>query len=117
MTTIIQPCELTAATEGSYFTILGAGGDLQEWVDGITDALREAQIGTPAAWYVTTGAAINRHAEQGHAVIADRDRFQPDLVVLMFPLDGLAVGKLAMFKLQTGAAWFDDILDNMRSAS
>lgn len=33
--------------------------------------------------------------------------------MLMFPLDGLNVGKLAMFKIRFGVRWFDDIVDNM----
>ena len=31
---------------------------------------------------------------------------------MAFPLDGLDVNKLAMFKLQMRDRWFDDIVDN-----
>lgn len=41
------------------------------------------------------------------------DPFRDDLTVLTFPLDGLHVGKLAMFKLTMEDRWFDDVTDNM----
>lgn len=31
---------------------------------------------------------------------------------LMFPLDGLDISKLAIFRLQARDKWFDDIVDN-----
>jgi hypothetical protein len=40
--------------------------------------------------------------------------FASDLTFMFFPLDGLNVGKLAMFKMQMQARWFDDVIDNMR---
>ena len=40
------------------------------------------------------------------------NRYPDDLVFLAFSLDGLDVGKLAMFKLRFGARWFDDIVEN-----
>ena len=47
--------------EGSYYTITGAGGDLNEWVKGYEDLLSEAEIGTPIEWYSFTGKQMNEH--------------------------------------------------------
>lgn len=102
--------DLVTAFEGSYYTILGVGGDLNEWVAGYTDMLQAAGCGTPAHWYTTTGQAINEYAATKGTVT---DPFQPDLTVLMFTLDGLNGGILAMFRLQNGDRWFDDIVNNM----
>lgn len=103
--------DLEPAYQGSYYTILGAGGDLDEWVVGVTGLLTEVGIGTPTAWFLTAGAAVNEYAGDN---VEPRDQFQPDLPILMFPLDGLDIGKLAMFKIQMGDRWFDDVIDNMR---
>jgi hypothetical protein len=106
------PADLEAAYAGSYYTILGAGGDMNEWIDGITDMFVERGIGTPQAWFTTTGKAINDFAEARGPVPA-LQHFQDELTVLMFKLDGLHGGKLAMFKVMAGDRWFDDVVDNM----
>lgn len=103
---------LDVADEGSYYTISGAGGDLQEWMDGYEELLTEADIGKPTKWCQTTGAAVNAYASR-RGKVAERDQFQSDLVFLLFPLDGLAVGALAIFKLKMMDRWFDDIVANM----
>ena len=106
---------LEQAYAGSYYTILGAGGDIQDWVDGYTAELEKQKIGAPREWFVATGEAINHFASSGGAhELAPNNEFQPDLTALLFPLEGLDVGKLAMFKLQMQDRWFDDIVDNMR---
>ena len=45
----IAKANLQEAYNGSYYTILGAGGDLQEWVDGYNQMLAEEGIGKPKA--------------------------------------------------------------------
>lgn len=42
----------------------------------------------------------------------NNNEFKNDLKFLAFPLDGLNVGKLAMFKLKMGDRWSDDIIAN-----
>ena len=42
------------------------------------------------------------------------NRYPDDLHCLAFSLNGLDIGKLAMFKLDWGDRWFDDIVDNDR---
>jgi hypothetical protein len=109
-TTVIAAADPHAAYEGWYYTISGCGGDLQEWVQGCNAALQEAGIGTPTRWLRLTGAEVNAYAGTIGAV---RDPFKDDLTLLVFPLEGLDEGRLAMFKLQHGDRWFPDVVDNM----
>jgi len=110
ITTFTSPADLEEAYRGSYYTITGAGGDLADWVDAYTNLLEAAGIGAPRAWFTTTGAAVNGYADPDHP----DDAFPLDLTFLMFPLDGLEVGRLAIFKVRMMDRWFDDIVQNMR---
>lgn len=101
---------LVMADEGSFYTIIGAGGDLQEWVDGYNQWLAEEEIGRPIKWFMTTGQQVNEYARPSNR----DDMFPADLTFLLFPLDGLHVGKLAIFKLTHQDRWFDDVVANMR---
>ena len=92
---------------GSCYTITGAGGDLKDWINGYTDMLTEHGIGRPKNWITFSGRDVNIvYSLDGKNVFAD------DMVFLAFPLDGLDVGKLAMFKMREGDRWFNDIIDN-----
>lgn len=95
------------AYEGSYYTIIGAGGAIEDWINGYNDLLAKAGIGKPSAWHEFTGEDMNK--EYG---LTGDNRYPDDLHFLCFPLDGLDIGKLAMFKLRMGDRWFDDIVDN-----
>ena len=101
---------LNDAYNHSYYTILGAGGDLKEWVDGYERLMEKEGIGKPVAWYTCKGREINER----FGFVGD-NAFQNDLTCLFFPLDELHVGKLAMFKLRMGDRWFDDIVQNTLS--
>ena len=100
--------DLSRAYDGSWYTICGAGGDLNEWVTGLTGLMAAEGIGSPTAWFTFTGADINRYAGPNNNPFAD------DLTVLAFPLDGLNVGRLSLFRLHMQDRWFDDIINNMR---
>jgi hypothetical protein len=104
--------DLQAAYDGWYYTILGAGGDPVPWIQGTTQTFIERGIGKPVAWYYTTGAEVNAFAGDG---VAGQDRFQDDLAILMFPLDGLG-GDLSYFRLANAQRhqWFYDVINNMR---
>jgi len=106
--TKLEAEDLNRAEEGSFYTISGAGGDLNDWVEGIQGLLDEREIGTVREWATCFGGDVNRYAGE------TKDPFPADLVVLMFSLDGLDIGKLAMLKLQLQDRWFDDIVQNMR---
>lgn len=101
---------LRAAYEGSYYTIEGAGGDPQEWKEGIGAMLREQGIGEIAKWICFTGKDMNDEFN-----LTGSNRYPDNLHFLAFPLDGLDISKLAMFKLRMGDRWFDDIVNNNAS--
>ena len=103
----MKKVNLKEAYKHSYYTIIGAGGDLQEWVDGYEDWLNEQGIGKPVEWLTCKGKDVNEE----FGIIGD-NRFQSDVTLLFFPLDGLNIGKLAIFKLMHGDRWFDDVIDN-----
>lgn len=103
----INKVNLKSAYNGSYYTITGAGGDLQEWIDGYNGMLKEQGIGQPKEWFTCKGTDINRE----YSLTGD-NRFQDDLTFLFFPLDGLDGPKLAVFKIRMEDRWFDDIVDN-----
>lgn len=92
---------------GSWFTIEGAGGDLNEWKEGLQDMLNQEGIGTIQEWETFSGKEMNDNYN-----LTGSNRYPDDLTFLCFSLDGLEIGKLAMFKMRFGARWFDDIVDN-----
>lgn len=98
---------LRRAYDGSYYTITGAGGDLQEWKDGYAAMLKEREIGTITEWIDFTGRDMNEEFN-----LTDDNRYPNDIHFLAFPLDGLNVNKLAVFKIEMRDRWFDDIVDN-----
>lgn len=99
--------KLNKAYEGSYYTITGAGGDIQQWKDGYQKLLDENGIGTIKKWINFTGKEMN----ETYNLTGD-NAYPSDLHFLAFPLDGLDVGKLSVIKLQMNDRWFDDIVDN-----
>ena len=103
---------LDKAYKGSYYTISGTGGNLQEWITGYEKELAAAGIGKPSEWLLTSGADVNNFAGKKGFI---NDPFHPQVGILMFPLDGLNIGKLALFRLQWNDRWFDDIINNMVS--
>ena len=107
---------LEQAYRGSWYCIAGVGGDPQEWVAGYNAWLAEAEVGQPTRWLLATGAQVNAYAQQGGDV-AEPATFRDDLTLLLFPLDGLNVSRLAMFKIAHGDRWLDDVIDNMRRAA
>lgn len=111
---------LKEAYDGSYYTIEGAGGDLDEWVNGYEELLKKADIGTPSKWVTFKGELVNRYAEDGGKFeIKPLYMFKPELTFLAFPLDGMQGGLLSIFRLKPwiNDKWFDDIVCNMRRNS
>ena len=90
--------------ENEGLVLLGAGGDLNEWVDGITDMLHEQEI------------AVSSNPSQvwDGAYVTETTGGRTDLV-LMFGTDTLKIGKLAMWRLAFGdASWLSDYVVNYR---
>lgn len=112
---VLYSDDLADAYRGSYYTISGAGGSLDEWVTNYESLLGEKEIGKPVEWFQTTGESVNAFAATYRgSPILPADRFIPDLTLLMFPLTDLHVGHLAMFKIIMRDRWFEDIIQNMR---
>ncbi|MBR1589535.1 MAG: hypothetical protein IJ657_00425 [Acidaminococcaceae bacterium] len=103
----INKVNLKSAYNGSYYTITGAGGDLQEWIDGYEKMLAEKEIGKPKTWFTAKGAQVNK--EFG---LTGNEAFKARLTILFFPLDDLDISRLAIFKIRMGDRWFDDVIDN-----
>ena len=64
-------------------------------------------IGTIKEWESFKGKEMNNEFH-----LTGSNAYQNDLTFLAFSLEGLDIGKLAIFKLQMGDRWFDDIVDN-----
>lgn len=97
------------AYRGSYYTITGCGGDLEEWKSGYQDLLDKNDIGRIQEWIHFTGKDMNDYYG-----LTEDNAYPDDLNFLAFSLDGLNTGKLALFKLRMQDRWFDDIVDNNR---
>ena len=95
--------------DGSYCTQEGASSEkgYKDWFDGINKALKKQGIGQIKTLYVFSGEDMNDFFD-----LTGDNAYPKDLHFLSFPLDGLDVGKLAMFKMSAGFRWFDDIVDN-----
>lgn len=93
--------------DGSAYTILGAGGDINEWIEGYTQLLNKEGIGVPAEFILLTGRDMNFMYDLFGDVA-----YNDNLSILVFPLEGLNVTKLAVFRLRMEDYWFDDIVDN-----
>ena len=91
----------------SWYTIIGCGGELKEWKDGYNKLLNERGIGTPKEWIHFTGKEMNEEYD-----LKGSNAYPDNLNFLAFSLEGLNIGKLAIFKLQAQDRWFDDIVDN-----
>lgn len=98
---------LKKAYGGSYYTIVGCGGDLEEWKAGYQKLLDKEEIGTIKEWIQFEGKDVNETYN-----LEGNNRFQDDLHFLAFPLTGLNINRLAVLRLQMQDRWFDDLIDN-----
>lgn len=98
---------LKELASASAFTIEGAGGDLNEWMNGLNEEMAKVNIGNVNTFYTFKGKLMN-----DTYALTGKNRYDDTLTFLSFRLDGLDVGKLAIFKMQFGARWLDDIVDN-----
>jgi len=86
--------------KGDYLILQGCGGDLQEWIDGIKEMFIEQKV-------------IEKQDFQFKEVYSFKNK---DATNMLFGLDGLNVGRLAIVRLgmteQFGAMWLSDYKDN-----
>ena len=103
----MKKVNLKVAYDKWYYTIVGVGGDPQEWMDGYEKLMAEEGIGTPSCWYYCKGSDINRKFS-----LKGENKFKSDWLFLFFPLDGLPLSRLAVYKIAMHDHWFTDIINN-----
>ena len=89
------------------YTVIGAGGNLNEWMSGINKLLAENNIGKVNQFYVFKGKDMNeKYKLSGDVAYPD------DLTFIAFTTENLNVAKLSIFRLRMQDHWFTDIVDN-----
>lgn len=79
--------------------LLGAGGDLQEWIDGVKSLLKEGGVASPE-FEVT----------EAHKVTTTSGRTD---LLLLFDWSTVNVGKLAIWRIGFGdCSWLSDYVNN-----
>ena len=105
--TISTEQEIKEVYNNSYSTILGAGGDLQEWVDGISKWMKENDFGEMSNIVTFKGKDVNDiYGFEGD------NRFQDDLIILAWANNKIKLNRYCIPRLQMGIRWFNDIIDN-----
>ncbi len=97
----ISTDDLRRMTDKEGLVLVGCGGDLREWVDGINDMLTEHGI-------LLEGTRFEHVSSFSHG----------ELTCLLYPFDDVKVdiGRLAMWRLHTheqfGGTWLSDFVPN-----
>lgn len=94
----------------SAFTFIGAGGDLNEWMVGVNDMLKQHLINQVSKFYTWNGKLMNDMYG-----LTGTNAYQDDITFLAFDITEIPtdqIGKLSMLKLAIGARWLDDIVNN-----
>ena len=73
---------LEKAYNGSYYTIEGAGGNLDDWKAGYNELLAKEEIGHVDTWITFKGSDLNTWAK-----LTNDNAYPEDLTFLAFPLD------------------------------
>ena len=97
----IEVNELKTMEKTEGLILQGCGGDLQEWIDGLNESLKEEGI-------------LIGNSKLREVMVFEHD----GLTNLLFPLNGVEAdrGRLAMWRLQThsqfGGTWLSDYVRN-----
>ena len=95
---------------GSYYTVLGCGGDINDWKNGYKKLLAEDEIMDLDIDSIIVFSAGELNKEFN---LTGTNAYPNDLTCMMFPLNNVqSIGKLAMFRLRMDDKWFDDIVAN-----
>jgi hypothetical protein len=96
------------AFAGSYYTITGCAGELQEWKKGYQEILTREEVGEATDWTEFKGKDMNDVFG-----LTGTNAYPDDLTFLAFSLEKItSIGKLARIKLIMRDRWFDDIVTN-----
>ena len=104
----IQDVSFGDMYRGKFYTITGAGGEVNDWIEGYTKELISSKIGRPKYWVRFTGKDLNTAYD-----LEPRKKYQDEMVFLAFPLDGLNIEDLTKYKFQAGDRFFNDIIDTI----
>jgi len=87
--------------------IMGAGGELSEWVNGISDHLKEEGIVDKTIPAFSEAYRLSGNVAGKHG--------RTDLVVIFSDKSNPKIGKLSMWRLRMGdISWIDDFISNHR---
>lgn len=90
----------------SAFTFVGLMTD-DENIQLMLDSLKEYGLKDTPDIYVVEGSLMNSYYG------LTKDPYPEDLHIVALPVDQFSdVSRLAIFKMQIGARWFNDIVDN-----
>ena len=102
--------DIEALRNKSAFTFVGAGGNLNDWMVGINDILKQHSINQVSKFYTWNGKLMNDMYE-----LTQNNAYQDGITFLAFDISEIPmdqIGKLSMLKLTMRARWLDDIVDN-----
>ena len=102
--------DLVNLEKGSAFTFEGLMSDDKNLNDLVDFFNEKTNIKIPMKIYHATGEKVNNLYG-----LTGRNAYPNDLDIVLLPLDNWnELGDLPMIKIQIGARWFDDIVDNNR---
>lgn len=102
--------DLVKLEKGSAFTFEGLMSDDKNLNDLVDFFNEKTNIKIPMKIYHATGEKVNNLYG-----LTGRNAYPNDLDIVLLPLDNWnELGDLPMIKIQIGARWFDDIVDNNR---
>lgn len=102
--------DLVNLEKGSAFTFEGLMSDDKNLNDLVDFFNEKTNIKIPMRIYHATGEKVNNLYG-----LTGRNAYPNDLDIVLLPLDNWnELGDLPMIKIQIGARWFDDIVDNNR---
>jgi len=94
--------ELSKNSEG--IVLLGAGGELTEWITGVSDILKKEGV---------TDGDVKDNFSEFHKLTTSGGR--TDLLMLFSNTHKLNIGKMAMWRLRFGdCSWLSDYVVNYR---
>lgn len=102
--------DLVNLEKGSAFTFEGLMSDDKNLNDLVDFFNEKTNVKIPMKIYHATGEKVNNLYG-----LTGRNAYPNDLDIVLLPLDNWnELGDLPMIKIQIGARWFDDIVDNNR---
>jgi hypothetical protein len=98
--------ELMKRSKSEGIVLLGAGGNLNEWIDGVTETLIKEKI-------LQDGATVKQAAELfSGAYKLTTSGGRSDLALVFKSNSPLNIGKMAIWRRVGDWSWISDYLDN-----